>query len=51
MNMQLGKEHKQQIIQAVDERDALLREISLRIHTNPELSFHEHKAQAGLPSR
>lgn len=48
MNMQLGKEHKQQIIQAVDERDALLREISLRIHANPELSFHEHQAQQWL---
>lgn len=48
MNMQLGKEHKQLIIQAVDERDTLLREISLRIHANPELSFHEHQAQAWL---
>lgn len=48
MSTQHRKEQKQQVIRAVDERDALLRKISLRIHANPELSFHEHQAQQWL---
>ncbi len=36
------------IQQAVDHRDAELREIALRIHANPELSFKEHKAAEWL---
>ncbi|OXL86823.1 amidohydrolase [Paenibacillus sp. SSG-1] len=48
MSAQQGKEPKQQLIQAVDARDAMLREISLKIHANPELSFHEHQAQQWL---
>lgn len=39
---------KDDIIQAVDERDEMLRSISQRIHAHPELSFHEHQAQGWL---
>ncbi|MGO4106379.1 M20 family metallopeptidase [Paenibacillus sp. YAF4_2] len=48
MNKQQEKEMKLQIAQAVDARDRQLRELSLNIHANPELSFHEHKAQQWL---
>lgn len=40
--------NKQQIEQAVDSLDEQLRRISMQIHTNPELSFHEHKAKMWL---
>ncbi|MCK9861093.1 M20 family metallopeptidase [Paenibacillus sp. ATY16] len=43
-----NKDSKRRIAQAVDSLDAKLRELSLRIHANPELSFHEHKAQQWL---
>lgn len=39
---------KMRIQQAVDERDAQLRDIALTIHANPELSFHEKKAAEWL---
>lgn len=40
--------NKQQIEHAVDSLDEQLRHISMQIHTNPELSFHEHKAKTWL---
>jgi amidohydrolase len=43
-----AREQKQWIEQAVDMRDGQLREIALRIHAHPELSFHEHQAQQWL---
>lgn len=43
-----GIKSKQQIEQAVDSLDQQLRHISMRIHANPELSFHEHKAKMWL---
>lgn len=39
---------KQRLKQAVDSRDGMLRGIALNIHANPELSFHEHRAQQWL---
>lgn len=39
---------KEVIRQAVDSLDGKLRDIAHRIHANPELSFHEHQAQAWL---
>lgn len=42
------KEQKQQIEQEVDRLDEQLREIAQRIHSHPELSFHEHQAQQWL---
>jgi amidohydrolase len=41
-------DNKRRIANAVDARDKQLRELSLNIHANPELSFHEHKAQQWL---
>ncbi|GLX70502.1 M20 family metallopeptidase [Paenibacillus glycanilyticus] len=48
MSMQIKQEAKSKIVQAVDARDGQLRELSINIHSNPELSFHEHKAQQWL---
>ncbi|WP_400164457.1 M20 family metallopeptidase [Brevibacillus sp. TJ4] len=44
MHNQKQSETKLAIQQAVDVRDAQLREIALHIHANPELGFTEHKA-------
>lgn len=37
-------QEKKALLDAVDARDAQLRELALKIHGNPELSFHEHDA-------
>jgi len=39
---------KKRVQAAVDARDAVLRDLALRIHDNPELSFAEHRAAAWL---
>jgi amidohydrolase len=41
-------EEKKTILAAVDARDSELRELSLKIHANPELSFHEFQAMNWL---
>ncbi|MGG0662812.1 M20 family metallopeptidase [Viridibacillus arvi] len=41
---------KERIKHAIEERDAELGEIALKIHTNPELSFEEQKAVEWLTS-
>ncbi|UQZ84718.1 p-aminobenzoyl-glutamate hydrolase subunit B [Paenibacillus konkukensis] len=43
-----GNDPKRRLEQAVDARDKQLRDISMRIHSHPELSFHEHQAQQWL---
>lgn len=48
MNTGSGNVTKSNIQQAVDRRDGHLRSIAAQIHANPELSFHEHKAQQWL---
>ncbi|MEK8133115.1 M20 family metallopeptidase [Paenibacillus filicis] len=48
MNHETLNQSKQRIEQAVDARDEQLRRISMNIHANPELSFHEHQAQEWL---
>jgi amidohydrolase len=39
---------KTKIQQAVETRSSELKSLSLKIHANPELSFHEHQAQTWL---
>ncbi|GGE11919.1 amidohydrolase [Marinithermofilum abyssi] len=48
MSMEHISPDKLRIQQAVDDRDAQLRDIALTIHANPELSFHEKKAAEWL---
>jgi len=48
MNNTESNEAKAALQQAVDARDELLRGLASLIHANPELSFHEHKAQQWL---
>lgn len=46
--MRQTSENKQRIAGAVDELDSKLRELALRIHAHPELSFQEKKAAQWL---
>ncbi|MGG1679614.1 M20 family metallopeptidase [Neobacillus sp. NRS-1170] len=41
-------QQKKALLDVVDSMDAELRELALKIHRNPEVSFHEHKAMNWL---